>query len=530
MRVLITHNYFLRLDAKQWKAQKPYPPLATLYAAAGLRNAGHETFFHDVQFENNAEHFQSVIKRITPDVVVLYEDGFNYLTKMCLTNMREAAFTMMGYAKQLGATVIVSGSDSTDHYQQYLEKGADVVIFGEGDETLLRLVDSQRLMVDSRQSKDDSQQSIVNGRQSTVNSQQPTVDNGPWTMDHGPWTVDRRPWTVDRRPWTNIPGIAYKTDTAIVTNNRGPVLKDLDSLPFPAWDLLDIKPYQKAWKKHGYFSINVATTRGCPFKCNWCAKPIYGNRYNSHSAEYIVSLIKHMRQYFAFDHIWFCDDIFGLKPGWVQTFSAEMQYAALRIPFKIQSRADLLVKDDTADALAKAGCEEVWIGAESGSQKVLDAMDKGTSIAQIKSATALLKKHGIKPCFFLQFGYPSENWDDIQSTLKMVDDLQPFDIGVSVSYPLPGTKFFENVKNDLNQKSNWTDSDELLLMYRGTFGPEFYKALHRYVHRRFRAAAARRYFVRKGNPKAALKYVYHKPLEWIEHRKTMRLLAAEQAS
>ncbi len=472
MKVLITHNYYLRLDAKQWAAQKPYPPLATLYATAAVRKAGHDVHFHDVQFEEGPEHFQAVVHQVKPDVVVLYEDGFNYLTKMCLTNMREAAFAMMGYAKESGAEVIISGSDSTDHYQEYLEKGADVVIFGEGDETLLRL-----LQVESSRS--------------------------------------------------NVLGIAYKDGTEVVQNPRGPVLKDLDSLPYPAWDLLDISPYQNAWKKHGYFSINMATTRGCPFKCNWCAKPIYGNRYNSHSPAYIVGLMQFMQQQFSFDHIWFADDIFGLKPGWVQEFSTEMQKAGLRIPFKIQSRADLLVKEDTVEALAKAGCDEVWIGAESGSQKVLDAMDKGTTIAQIEESTRLMKQHGIKPCFFLQFGYPGEDWKDIQSTIEMVDTLKPYDIGVSVSYPLPGTKFFENVKEQLGTKANWTDSDELLLMYRGTYSPEFYKALHRYVHRRFRAAAAQRKLA--DNPMNLLKFAYHKPLEWLENRKTQKLLAAENA-
>jgi radical SAM superfamily enzyme YgiQ (UPF0313 family) len=486
MKVLITHNYYLRLDAKQWAAQKPYAPLATLYAAAAVRHAGHQVHFHDVQFEAGPAHFEAVVNRIKPDVVVLYEDGFNYLTKMCLTNMRHAAYAMIGFAKVAGAEVFISGSDSTDHYQEYLEKGADVVIFGEADETLLLLVESQ---------------------QSTVNGQRSTVDRGAWTK---------------------IPGIAYIEGGSTKTTPRGPVLKDLDSLPFPAWDLLDIKPYQNAWKQHGYFSVNMATTRGCPFKCNWCAKPIYGNRYNSHSAKYVVDLMRHMRQFFSFDHIWFADDIFGLKPGWVQQFSEEMEKAGLRIPFKIQSRADLLVHGNTAAALAAAGCDEVWMGAESGSQKVLDAMDKGTTIAQIEASTKLLKHHGIKPCFFLQFGYPGENWDDILATIDLVERLQPFDIGVSVSYPLPGTPFFENVKSQLSGKANWTDSDELLLMYRGTFSADFYKTLHRFVHRKFRAAAAKRRFLKSGSPKSAAAFAYHKPLAVFEKLRVQKLLEKER--
>jgi radical SAM superfamily enzyme YgiQ (UPF0313 family) len=202
-----------------------------------------------------------------------------------------------------------------------------------------------------------------------------------------------------------------------------------------------------------------------------------------------------------------------------------MEKAGLRIPFKIQSRADLLVEENTVEALARAGCDEVWIGAESGSQKVLDAMDKGTTVDQILECTEMMKKHGIKPCFFLQFGYPGETWKDIQATIKMVDDCKPHDIGVSVSYPLPGTKFFESVKEQLGNKANWADSDELLLMYKGTYSPSFYKALHRYVHRRFRAAAAKSRLL--SSPRNLAAYFYHKPLEIIERSKTHRLLAAE---
>lgn len=516
MKVLITHNYYLRLDAKQWASQKPYPPLATLYAAGALRQAGYNVVFHDVQFKPDATHFASVVQRENPDVVVLYEDGFNYLTKMCLTNMRHAAFEMIAQAKGVQAQVFVSGSDSTDHYPSYLEKGADVVIFGEGDETLLKLLEIESRRIEDRKRK------TGNGRRRTEDGRLETEDGRLETGDGSAAA------TKTHDAWAAIQGIAYKFNGENKSQNRGPVLTDLDRLPFPAWDLIDISPYKNAWKKHGYFSINMATTRGCPFKCNWCAKPIYGNRYHSHSPRYVVDLLQFMQKQFQFDHIWFADDIFGLKPGWVQQFSTEMQRANLRIPFKIQSRADLLVKEDTVAALANAGCDEVWIGAESGSQKVLDAMDKGTTIAQIEESTKRMKQHGIKPCFFLQFGYPGENWSDIQATINMVAKLQPFDIGVSVSYPLPGTVFYENVKAELGHKANWADSDELLLMYRGTYSADFYKALHRYVHRKFRAAAAKKQIAKKPTPKIAAAFLYHKLLEKMEWRKTKRLLNKQE--
>jgi anaerobic magnesium-protoporphyrin IX monomethyl ester cyclase len=181
-----------------------------------------------------------------------------------------------------------------------------------------------------------------------------------------------------------------------------------------------------------------------------------------------------------------CDDIFGLKPGWVQKFSKLVQENNLNFKYKIQSRVDLLLQEDTISALAKSGAETVWLGAESGSQKILDAMEKGTEVEQIYKATTLLKKHGIRPAFFLQFGYPGEEKEDIKKTIDMMLDLMPAEIGISVSYPLPGTKFYESVKEELKLKSNWTDSDDLALMYRSTFSPHYYKKLHRYVHKIYR--------------------------------------------
>ena len=256
--------------------------------------------------------------------------------------------------------------------------------------------------------------------------------------------------------------------------------------PFPAWDLLDAGKYRRAWrKKHGYFSLNLVTTRGCPFRCNWCAKPIYGDRYNSRSPENVVAEMAWLRKNLQPDHLWFADDIFGLKPGWVEKFGDAVKTANLVTPFKIQARVDLLHEDAVA-GLKKAGCRTVWVGAESGSQKILDAMDKGTTVEQIYAAAERLRRHGMEICFFLQFGYPGETEADIEKTLKMVRDCRPDDIGISVSYPLPGTRFYERIKNTMGEKHNWEHSNDLDLMFPGQYRPDFYRQLHRVVHQEFR--------------------------------------------
>ena len=122
------------------------------------------------------------------------------------------------------------------------------------------------------------------------------------------------------------------------------------------------------------------------------------------------------------------------------------------------------------------------MGVESGSQKILDAMDKGTHIEQFAIARENLQDEGIRACYFLQFGYLGETWEDIQKTVEMVRSTRPDDIGVSVSYPLPGTKFFERVKMQIGQKTNWSDSEDLSMMFHGAYTDEFYHALHDALH------------------------------------------------
>ncbi|HWY12248.1 MAG TPA: radical SAM protein [Bacteroidia bacterium] len=437
MKILLTHSYFLKLDIKQYQAQTPYPPLATLYAAAFLRKNNFDVSFFDTQFCNSGKDIVEVLKKIKPNLFVICDDSFNYLSKMCLTNMRDAAFEMQRIAKQNGCKVVVSSSDAADNYEKYLnEEGADFVISGETEQTLLELA----------------------------------------------CYLEK-----DNKQFDEIKGLIYKKNNTTIKTTSRPLMKDLDQLPYPAWDLVDISSYKKIWqKKHGYFSINLVTTRGCPFKCNWCAKPVYGNRYNSHSPGYIVGLIEYLQQKFEFDHIWFADDIFGLKPGWLKEFADLMKKNQIEISYKIQSRADLLLEEENIKYLSQSGCETVWMGAESGSEKILDAMDKGITVEQIYDAVEKLKQQKIKPSLFLQFGYPGETMEDISLTIKMVNKLVPEDIGISVSYPLPGTKFYEKVKNELDQKANWKDSDDLDLMFKNTFSHLFYKQLHRYIHKSYR--------------------------------------------
>jgi anaerobic magnesium-protoporphyrin IX monomethyl ester cyclase len=200
--------------------------------------------------------------------------------------------------------------------------------------------------------------------------------------------------------------------------------------------------------------------------------------------------MKWLKETYQPDHIWFADDILGLKPGWLPRFADALHAQGSLIPFKCLSRADLLTRAGEVDALARAGAQTVWMGAESGSQKILDAMDKGTRVEQIHEAARRLKYAGIHVGFFLQFGYPGETREDIEKTIQLVRDCDPDDIGISVSYPMPGTKFYDAVRDQLGEKQNWQDSQDLAMLYQGPFATEFYRKLHSVVHKEFRARKA----------------------------------------
>jgi anaerobic magnesium-protoporphyrin IX monomethyl ester cyclase len=433
-QILFGQSYYLRFDTKLWEAMQPYPPLGTLYAASYLRARGYEVALFDAMLAASEKEWAQALDHERPEFAIIYEDNFNYLSKMCLSRMREAAFTMIEMAQKRGCTVIICGSDATDHAAAYLAQGADYVLIGEGEETLGEL------------------------------------------LDHLAGRGNHR--------LNDIPGLAHQANPS---PERRPVMKNLDDLPFPAWDLVDIERYQTVWReRHGYYSMNMVTTRGCPYHCNWCAKPIWGQRYSVHNPEYIVKLLKHLREHYQPDHIWFADDIMGLKPGWIERFGELVEREAIHTPFKCLSRADLMLRGDTIAGLQRAGCEIVWIGAESGSQKILDAMEKGTTVEQIREAASRLRAGGIQVGFFLQFGYPGETRSDIESTLQLVRDCQPDDIGISVSYPLPGTRFYERVKDQLSGQYHWQNSSDLAMLYHGPFTTAFYRQLHTVAHKEFR--------------------------------------------
>jgi len=428
MDVLLTHSNHLFFDRKQVEKMQPYPPLQTILAAAALRASGVQVAVSDVTLQDPEAAIRDSLRARVPKLVVVCEDDFNFLTKMCLVRNRELAFWIAKIAKAHGCRAAVHGSDASDHVAEFLSAGFDYVLIGEVEDTLLDL---------------------ANGK-----------------------------------PIDGIPGVAYASaETGRVHYTpRRPIRTDLDALPSPAWDLIDVEQYRKAWlSRHRFFSMNMVSSRGCPYKCNWCAKPIYGNSYHARSPLSVAEEMLYLKRTYRPDHVWFADDIFALSGGWTAAFSDAVERLGAHIPFKMQSRCDLMTRDSVA-ALKRAGCAEVWMGAESGSQRILDAMDKGIQVAHIYQARKNLARHEIRAGLFLQFGYPNEGWGEIEATIRMVRETRPHDIGVSVSYPMVGTKFYQLVASQMGEKTNWSESGDLAMMFKGAYSSDVYRALANALH------------------------------------------------
>jgi len=444
--VLIAHSYYLRYDEKQLRRMKPYAPLATLLAAAVVRQHGHEVRLFDAMLSGGVEEFEAVLDEVRPGIVGILEDNFNFLTKMCTLRMRRAALDMIATARSRGCRVAVNGSDASDHPHLYLAAGADAVILGEPELTFTELVNV-------------------------------------WTRD----------------PVAPLDGIAGLALPATASSRHGngvrltaprPAMRDLDALPLPAWDLVDVDAYRAAWYgAHGRLSWIMATSRGCPYGCNWCAKPVFGRRYAQRSPRNVVDEMARLKDDVAPDHIWFADDIFGLTSAWIRGFAAEVARRGVRTPFMIQSRVNLMTPA-TVEALAAAGAEEVWLGVESGSQRILDAMEKGSTVEQARRATLTLRAHGIRTGWFTQLGYLGEEWEDILRTRDLIRELRPDEIGVSVSYPLPGTRFYEMVREQIGAKRNWEHTGDLAMMFHGTFTTAFYRRIRDLLHEELDALRA----------------------------------------
>jgi anaerobic magnesium-protoporphyrin IX monomethyl ester cyclase len=413
LNLLLTHGYFLEEDAKEQQIMKPYAPLGILSLSSYLRAKGFGVEIYDSTFGSKEQLF-SILEADPPDALGIYG---NLLTRR---NVLEIA----ARAKQAGCLVILGGPEPANYAEEYLSRGADVIVAGEGEYAL--------------------EEVLVAGR--------------------------------DRSRWASIPGVVFAgSDGSIIRTGPAKLVPDLDAQPWPDRERIDMERYLGIWRKHhGAGSISVISARGCPYHCNWCSHSVYGKSHRRRSPESIVSEVEWIVQRYSPDMLWFADDVFTIHHGWVRRYAELTESKGIRIPFECITRADR-INEEMVRLLARIGCYRVWIGSESGSQRVLDAMQRGVKVEQVQSAVALCRDYGIQTGMFLMWGYEGEEISDIEATIDHVKVCRPDTFFTTVAYPIAGTPYFERVQSKLVKLQPWNQSTDRDVAIRGRHSRNFYR-------------------------------------------------------
>jgi radical SAM superfamily enzyme YgiQ (UPF0313 family) len=413
MKVLLTHAYFLAEDPKEQQIMKPYAPLGLLYISAYLRKQGFDVDIYDSTFRSKSDLF-AILESGPPAIVGVYA---NLMTRV-------NALEIIVRAKQAGWKVIAGGPEPANYPEQYLRSGADVVVMGEGELTVEKLLLSP----------------------------------------------------FDRALWPEIGGLIFQgADGAVVRTGSAPLIKDLDVQPWPDRERIDMQKYLETWRTfHGKGSVSLITARGCPYRCNWCSHSVYGMTHRRRSPKAVVSEIEWILERYNPEILWFADDVFTIHHGWLFEFAKEMKRKRLSVPFECITRADR-VSEAVANTLAELRCFRIWIGSESGSQRILDAMQRGVSIQQVRSAVQLVKANGIETGMFLMWGYEGEEIEDIEQTVAHAKACHPDICFTTVSYPIKGTPYYDRVASRLVNLEPWSRSTDRDIRIKGRHSRRFYQ-------------------------------------------------------
>ena len=412
--LLLTHGYFMFEDPKELQILKPYAPLGILYLCSHLRAKGFDVDVFDTTFSTRDLLFHH-LRSEKPSVLGVYA---NLMT-------RHNVVDILRVARQAGWKTVVGGPEPGAYAQEYLEAGADVVVFGEGEITTQEVLEAFR-----------------SGDSSAV---------------------------------TKVAGIAFLDDAGVMhqTPPRAQI-RDLDAQPWPARDAIDIPRYVQTWKNaHGKGSVSFITARGCPYKCRWCSHQVFGTTHRRRNPVLVVDEVEWLLQRYSPDMAWVADDVFTIHHGWIRDYAAEMKRRGLRVPFECISRADRL-NEEMLDLLAELGCFRIWIGSESGSQRILDAMERGVKVEQVQKAIELSRARGIQSGMFLMWGYEGEQLPDIEATIEHVKRSRPDIFFTTVAYPIKGTPYYERTRDRLVQLKAWSDSSDRELKIKGRHSSRFY--------------------------------------------------------
>ncbi len=412
--ILLGHAYFLKYDVVERRVMKPYPPLGILYLSAYLKRGGFDVEVFDATFQD-FEDFEQTLERVRPRIVGLYA---NIIT-------RDNVLRLTRIAKDSGVEfVIVGGPDAAEWCDTYFRAGVDIVGTNEGERTLEQLI--------------------------------------PWLQDKGLESLEQ------------VPGIIFAKDGSSCRTPPRPVIADLDSLPWPDRDVLEMDDYFKVWKsRHGESSVSLITARGCPYHCSWCSAEIFGHSHRQRSPSNVVDEMLMLKERYKPDIMWISDDVLNINRKWSREFFEEVRRRDAAHPFECLSRADL-VDREILQGLADSGCFRIWYGAESGSQKVLDSMQKGTRVEQVREASRITQELGMQSGFFILLGYPEETTADIQMTIDFLRETRPDVVGISVAFPIKGTEFYERVEDRIIPNENWSSRNQNKLLFKGRYPRLYY--------------------------------------------------------
>jgi len=413
MDILLTHGYFLYEDPKELQIMKPYPPLGILYICSHLRNKGLTAEVFDSTFSSRQQLWE-LLKQGPPSILGIYA---NLMTR---SNVVE----ILGVAKRLGWQTVVGGPEPGAYVDEYLAAGADVVVIGEGELTLEELV----------------------------------------------------PALQSRAGLQGIAGIAFKNpDGSVVRARPREQIKDIDAQPWPARELIDMSRYVSVWREHhGMGSVSLITARGCPYHCRWCSHEVFGKTHRRRKPTSVADELEWLIDRYQPQMAWMADDVFTIHHGWLFQYAAELKRRGMKLPFECISRADRL-NLQVVETLAEMGCFRVWIGSESGSQRILDAMERGVTVEEVQTAVALCRSVGIQTGMFLMWGYQGEELSDINATVEHVKKADPDIFFTTVAYPIKGTPYFSDVADRVESLKVWKESSDRDFRIRNRHSRQFYK-------------------------------------------------------
>ena len=428
MDILLTHGYFLGEDPAEAAVMKPYPPLGLLYITSYLKRLSLDVEVLDSTFLTRDE-FMHHLRTCAPTLVGIYGTLMTRKNVLWITRA----------AKALGAKVVLGGPEPVNYAEEYLDHGADVIVAGEGEQTLAELIP----ILNSAGSDDLSRTA----------------------------------------------GIVFRTESGTIERTAPRAqLPHLDELPLPDREAIDVGRYQSVWRTHhGVSSVSLTTARGCPYTCRWCSHSVYGFSHRRRSPENVADELEMLRDRYRPEQVWYTDDVFTINRRWLYRYAEELQRRNIRLPFETITREDRL-NERVAETLASMGCYRIWIGAESGSQSILDAMDRRTDAERMREMVRLLARHGIRTGTFIMVGYDGETWRDINETARHLTESLPDDLLTTLAYPIKGTGYYDDVADRVLARQPWAQSSDRDLTVTGRYSGRFYAHTQKWLRSELEAA------------------------------------------